>query len=130
MILECSLDLKKCSCDRNFCRKSSQIYSYDHNNEDIIPYYKRQSKSISKHLDMTGAYLLGILICFVMCCIIIPICGIILGPIMYYLRILIIQSSNVIPTLSPTLSPTLFLESRNLIDTVNNSLNNNTNITL
>ena len=130
MKLECSLDLKKCSCERNFCRKSSPIYPYDHHKEDIIPYHQRQSKSISKHMDMTGAYLLGTIICILVCCILIPICGIFLGPVIYYLNLITIQYSTSGPSLSPTLSPTLFQESENLIDILNNSLNNNTNITL
>jgi len=124
MKLECSLDLKKCSCERNFCRKSYPIHPYNPDINVIIPYHQKQSLSVSKHGDSNGARLIGVIICVITCCIFIPICGLWIGPLMYYLQIIKIIHS---PTLEPTLSPT-FQPSFEILDILNESFYNISNI--
>ena len=132
MKLECSLDLKNCSCDRNFCRKSTRIHPIpeDHN----IPYHKTQIASISKHNDKNGAYLLCILLCIGTSCILAPICGLWIGPLIYYIQLASGQLPPTTPptfpptfsaTFSPTVSPTSFI-----LELLHETIYNVSNITI
>ena len=130
MKLECSLDLKKCTCERNFCRKSSSIHPQLESSNSHSSYHQRQAASISKHSDSTGCCLLSLLLCVGLCCSVLPICGVWIGPILYYVQLNNGQQSpTIVSTMSPTMSPTMSHIVILLNDTSNN-MTNMTNITI
>ena len=132
MKLECSLDLKDCTCKRNFCRKSNRVHP--HSNNEILSYRQTQSASVSKHSDKNGTYLLVVMLCVAVCCIILPICGLWMGPLIYYIRLASGQiSPTAVPTMFPTMSPTMVRTlslTPHLLNLLNNTINNETNISI
>jgi hypothetical protein len=139
MKLECSLDLKKCTCERNFCRKSSSIHPQLESSNSHSSYHQRQAASISKHSDSTGCCLLSLLLCVGLCCSVLPICGVWIGPILYYVQLNNGQQSPTIVstmsptmslTMSPTMSPTIVSTMSHIVTLLNDTSNNMTNITI
>ena len=135
MILECSCNLKNCSCDRNFCRKSNRIHPQLQN--EGKSYSHTQLFSVTKHSDKNGTCILSTLMCIGICCVFLPICGLWIGPILYYIRLLSGElDSTIYPTSSPTLGPTLSPILNNtdsptnyILELLNNTINNVSNIT-
>ena len=92
-------------------------------------YLNSQVTSVSKHSDSNGTRLMAILICAGACCVFIPICGLWLGPLMYYLQMIQnIDNPTPGPTQPPTSHPTS-QPSLEILEILNESLYNITNIT-
>jgi hypothetical protein len=128
MKLECSFDLTDCTCTRNFCRKSVRIHP--HSDNLSISYRQTQVVSVSKHSDKNGACLLIIMLCVATCCIFLPICGLWIGPLIYYIQL---ASGDLPPTTVPTMTPTMIptlVPPAHIIKLLNDTFNNVTNITI
>ena len=124
MKLECSIDLKNCICERNFCRKSESI----HPQSELArkSYHQTQAAYISKHSHKPGACLLILLFCAGFCCIFLPICGLWIGPLLYYIKSL---NPTPYPTLAPTQNLTIEPEMY-MLRILNDTLQNVSNISI
>ena len=112
MKIDLSIELsKKCIKETICCRKSYKIVPYEENQMFNLQKINTYTPHIgSSHKDGCGFSLLIILFLGIFCCILTPILGLILGPLVYLIenkKVYIHSQPTLTPTLTPTLIPTL-----------------------
>lgn len=106
MQIDFSIEIsKKCITDTLCCRKSSKI-APQHDNT----YRLYDSTSYTPHIGRSnkgggGVCMIGCLFCVILSCILAPICGLWIGPILYWIQVANGGYATMQPTLTPTISP-------------------------
>ena len=103
MKIDFSIEIsKKCITDTLCCRKSSKIVPYTDHIYDIASYRPRIR---TYHKGEGGTCVLCCLFTTVISCVVAPVFGLLIGPILYWIKVADGTYPITQPTLMPTISP-------------------------